>query len=186
MKIVKAIKVKIENDRLKKKIKNIGKNVSLGENAYVIGKKYIHIGDNFSAFANLRMEAIDEYRNFRYQPILEIGNSVSFGNGCHIGCINKITISDGVLLGSYVLIEDHSHGQTDYVSNQKPVDRELVSKGPIHIGKNVWICDGVCVLPGVTIGENSIIGANAVVTKDIPANCVAAGNPAKVVRYLSK
>ena len=112
MKIIKAIKVKIENDRLKKKIKNIGKNVFLGENAYVIGKKYIQIGDNFSAFANLRMEAIDEYWNFTYQPILEIGNNVSFGNGCHIGCINKITISDGVLLGSYVLIEDHSHGQT--------------------------------------------------------------------------
>ena len=48
----------------------------------------------------------------------------------------------------------------------------------------MWICDGVCVMPGVTIGENSIIGANAVVTKDIPENCVAAGNPAKVVRYL--
>ena len=140
----------------------------------------------FSAFSNLRIEAIDKYFDYSYQPSIKIGNNVSFGNDCHIGCINEIIISDGVLLGSHILINDHSHGQTDYISDQRPSDRELISKGPIYIGKNVWICDGVCVLPGVTIGENSIIGANAVVTKDIPANCVAAGNPAKVVRYLSK
>lgn len=184
MQIFKTIKENVENYRIKKEIKYVGENVFFGENAFVMGKKYIEIGDNFSAFANLRIEAIDKYLNFSYQPILKIGNNVSFGNSCHIGCINEVTISDGVLLGSYILIEDHSHGQTDCISNQRPVDRELVSKGTIYIGKNVWICDGVCVMPGVTIGENSIIGANSVVTKNIPANCVAAGNPAKIVKYL--
>lgn len=186
MKLFKAIKDHIENDRKKRKIKCVGKNVSLGENAFILGERYIKMGNNFSAFANLRIEAIDKYLNYHYKPIIKIGDNVSFGNSCHIGCINEITISDGVLLGSYVLIEDHSHGQTEFISNERPAVRELVSKGPIHIEKNVWICDGVCVLPGVTIGENSIIGANAVVTKDVPANCVVGGNPAKVIKYLKK
>ena len=186
MRIFKSLKLLIENEILKKKMKQVGKNVFFSKDAYIIGGEYIEIGDDFSAFSNLRIEAINKYLNYSYKPLIKIGNNVSCGNDCHIGCINEVTISDGVLIGSHILINDHSHGQTDYVSNQKPVDRELVSKGPIHIGKNVWICDGVCVLPGVTIGENSIIGANAVVTKDIPENCVAAGNPAKVVRYLSK
>lgn len=186
MRIFKSLKLLIENEMLKKKMKHVGKNVFFNKDAYIIGGEYIEIGDGFSTFPNLRIEAIDKYSNFSYHPSLKIGNNVSFGNSCHIGCINEITISDGVLLGSYVLIEDHSHGQTEIISNQRPAVRELVSKGPIHIGKNVWICDGVCVLPGVTIGENSIIGANAVVTKDIPANCVAGGNPAKVIKYLKK
>ena len=184
MKIFKSIKLLVENERIKRKIKHVGKKVFFSENAFVLGEKYIEIGDNFSAFSNLRIEAIDMYLNHSYHPSIKIGSNVSFGNDCHIGCINEIIISDGVLLGSHILINDHSHGQTEYVSKKKPTDRRLVSKGPIHIGKNVWICDGVCVMPGVTIGENSIIGANAVVTKNIPANCVAAGNPAKIVKYL--
>ena len=186
MKIFKSILLLIENEIIKNKIKHVGKNVFFSRNALILGGKYIEIGDGFSAFSNLRIEAIDQYINYCYRPFIKIGNYVSFGNDCHIGCINEVIISDGVLLGSHVLINDHSHGQTEFISNQRPADRELVSKGPIHIGKNVWICDGVCVMPGVTIGENSIIGANAVVTKDVPANCVAAGNPAKVIKYLKK
>ena len=186
MKVLKSIKLLIENERLKRKVKHVGKKVFFSENAYIVGGKYIEIGDNFSAFSNLRIEAIDKYLNFTYHPSIKIGSDVSCGNDCHIGCINEVIISDGVLLGSHILINDHSHGQTEYVSCQRPADRELVSKGPIHIGKYVWICDGACVLPDVTIGENSIIGANAVVTKNVPPNCVAAGNPAKIVKYLQK
>lgn len=186
MRILKSLKLLIENEILKKKMKHVGRNVFFSKDAYIVGGKYIEIGDDFSAFSNLRLEAIDKYLHCSYQPFIKIGNNVSFGNDCHIGCINEIIISDGVLLGSHVLINDHSHGKTDFISSQRPADRELVSKGPIHIAKNVWICDGVCVLPSVSIGENAIIGANAVVTKDVPANCVAAGNPAKVIKYLKQ
>ena len=56
----------------------------------------------------------------------------------------------------------------------------------ITIGDNVWLGGGVIVLPGVTIGDNAVIGAGAVVTKDIPANAIAAGNPAKVIRYITE
>ncbi len=57
---------------------------------------------------------------------------------------------------------------------------------PVHIEKNVWIGGGVFIMPGVTIGENSVIGANSVVTRDIPANVVAAGNPCRVMREITE
>ena len=67
-----------------------------------------------------------------------------------------------------------------------PVERASLKliTAPITIGNNVWIGGGVIVLPGVTIGENSIIGAGSVVTKDIPANCLAFGNPCNIVRQI--
>lgn len=64
--------------------------------------------------------------------------------------------------------------------------RKLGVKGDIIIEDNVWLCEGVVVLSGVRIGKNSIIGANAVVTKDIPANCIAVGIPAKVIKTIQR
>lgn len=65
-----------------------------------------------------------------------------------------------------------------------PGDRSLYSKGPVIIGDNVWVGAGSCILPNVTIGNNCIIGANSVVTKSFPDNCVIAGNPAKIIKQL--
>jgi maltose O-acetyltransferase len=69
-------------------------------------------------------------------------------------------------------------------SAHDPKDFSTVIAKPIHIGKKVWITSRCIILGGVTIGDNSIIGAGSVVTKDIPANCLAAGNPARVIKYL--
>lgn len=67
-----------------------------------------------------------------------------------------------------------------------PEDQPLYSKGVVTIGNNVWIADKVTILSGVTIGDNSMIGANAVVTHDIPAGVIAAGVPARVIRQISQ
>jgi acetyltransferase-like isoleucine patch superfamily enzyme len=67
-----------------------------------------------------------------------------------------------------------------------PSERDLYSKGSVTIEDNVWIGDKVTILPNVRIGEGSVIGANSVVTKDIPPFCVAAGNPAKIIRKLNE
>lgn len=111
-----------------------------------------------------------------------IGNNVNINWYAHIGAINKIVIGDNVLIGSSVLITDHSHGQSG-MSNLPPAARPLYSKGPVIIGENVWIGEGAVILGGVEIGSNTIIGANSVVTHDIPANCVAAGVPAKIIKH---
>lgn len=88
-----------------------------------------------------------------------------------------------MLTGKWVTIVDNDHGLTDRTTlDQPPLERELVSKGEIKIGDNVWIGDKATILSGVTIGENSVIAANSVVTRDVPSYCVAAGNPCRVVK----
>lgn len=115
-----------------------------------------------------------------FEPLLIIGDMVCINRNVHIGCINRITIGQGTLIGSNVLITDHSHGDKEY--DLSPSSRPLYSKGPIVIGENVWIGENVCILPDVTIGDNCIIGAGSIVTKSIPCNSIVVGNPARVIK----
>ena len=92
-----------------------------------------------------------------------------------------IYIGDCTMIGPNVTIATASH----------PVLPELREKGyqynvPVHIGRNCWLGAGVVVLPGVTIGDNTVIGAGSIVTKDIPANVVAVGNPCRVLREIGQ
>ncbi len=92
-----------------------------------------------------------------------------------------IYVGDGVLFGPNVVVAVAGH----------PVDPELRRKVaqfnlPVHIGNNVWIGAGAIILPGITIGDNSVIGAGSVVTKDVPANVVAVGNPCRVLREIGE
>lgn len=115
--------------------------------------------------------------------------TISIGSNCHFGervfvtSSNQINIGDNLLTGNNVLISDNSHGDTDFDTlNIPPYERPILSKGPVKIGNNVWLGQNVCILSGVEIGDGAVIAANAVVTRDIPAYCVAAGIPAKVVK----
>lgn len=152
---------------------------------YVLGHKYITIGDGFVADAGFRIECWDKYNNQIFTPSVIIGDNVSFNYRCHIGCINQIIIGNNVLFGSQVLITDHSHGGENDEQEITPKMKNLYSKGPVIIEDNVWIGEGVCILPNVRIGANSVIGANAVVIKDIPPYSVAVGNPARVVKKMN-
>lgn len=96
-------------------------------------------------------------------------------SGCVIGCAKSIIIGNNVRIGSNTLITD-----TDWHTNDKRTSQDK----PIVIENNVWLGYGVKVLKGVTIGENSLIGLGSVVTSDIPANSVAAGNPCRVIRAI--
>lgn len=146
----------------------------------------IYIGNNFSALTYFRIETFNSYENQKFTPRLVIGNNVSFNNDCHIGCINRVEIGNNVLGASRIYITDHYHGSiTAEDHDTVPGKRPLSSKGPVIIKNNVWIGEGVAILPNVTIGENAIIGANSVVNKDVPANAVVAGIPAKVIKYLN-
>lgn len=153
---------------------------------YLLGGKYIKIGSNFRASYRLRIEAWDKYLNCNYIPSIIIGHNVSFSDNCHIGAINSIKIGNNVLFGSNVYVTDHFHGDTSYSTlNIYPLNRDLYSKGPVAIEDNVWIGDGVCIMPNVTIGNSCIVGANSVVTKSFPSNCVIAGSPAKIIKILN-
>ncbi|KAF2081152.1 DapH/DapD/GlmU-related protein [Flavobacterium sharifuzzamanii] len=152
---------------------------------YLKGGEYIKIGNNFDCDQRLRLDAIDNFLGEKFYPEIIIGNNVSIQKDCHIGAINKIILGDNVLLASKVYISDHSHGEiTKEALLLPPSKRKLYSKSPVIIEDNVWLGENVVVLPGVTIGENTVVGANAVVTKSIPKNSVVGGNPARVIREL--
>lgn len=150
----------------------------------IIGSEYITVIGGFSSLSGLRIECIDKYNNDEFSPKLKIGNKVSFNSNCHIGCINEIEIGDNVLVGSNVLITDHSHGSPNDEPSLPPSKRPLWSKGKVMIGANCWIGENVCILPNVRVGNNCIIGAGSVITKDIPPFSVIAGNPQRIIKTL--
>lgn len=118
-------------------------------------------------------------------PIFIIGNDSNIGEDSHITCCNEIRIGNSVRMGRKVFITDNAHGSSDYcLLNIRPNLRPMVSKGPVVIEDNVWIGEMVCIMPGVHIGRGAIIGANAVVTHDVPSYCVVGGNPARIIKDL--
>ncbi len=112
---------------------------------------------------------------------LEIGSRCFLNSFTRIVCHKEIRIGSSCLFGPYSSVLDHNH-KVDFLNGQ--LIREQMDTAAVHIGNNVWIGEKATVLMGVTIGENSVIGAGSVVTKSIPANCVAAGVPARVIREL--
>lgn len=151
----------------------------------LLGGKYISIEDNVSLGKNIVLTAWDNYENEKFSPQIIIKKGTSIGDYAHITAINKIIIGENVLTGRRILITDNSHGETiRKFLMLPPSKRPLHSKGPVIIENNVWIGEKASILGGVTIGEGAIIGANAVVTKDVPAFGVAVGNPAKTIKIL--
>ena len=164
-------------------IMQCGKNVYFEKLGLLVGIKYIRIGNGSSIQKGTYLTAWDAYGNQKFKPQIDIGNSCHIGAYNHITCINKIKIGDGFVSGKWVTITDNNHGNTFLEMMKIPVsNRPLISKGTIFIGKNVWIGDKVTILPGTTIGDGAIVAANSVVSKDIPAYSVAAGNPAKILK----
>lgn len=157
-----------------------GKGSLLGLNMTVINSKFISIGNNTSIGNRASIGCFLIKPNF--EPQLSIGDNVSIGEDCHITCANSISIGNNVLTGKKVLISDNSHGTSSLIDlSISPIDRPIVSKGPIIIEENVWIGEKATILSGVRIGKGSIVGANAVVTKDVPEYSVVVGNPAKII-----
>ena len=108
-----------------------------------------------------------------------IGERVIFGHHCTFGCKDSIEIGDDCLLAEMVSIRDHDH---NFARLDVPIRAQGASCAPVKIGRDVWLGAKVTVLKGVTIGDGAIIGANAVVTRDIPPRAIAAGIPARVIR----
>lgn len=162
-----------------------GKNCTIGRFSALVGGKYIHLADNLYIGKNVVWEVYDKYGNQTFTPRMTMGDGSSFGDNGHITCINEVCIGKGVRIGRRVFITDNSHGtsqreQMDIPANKRP----MMSKGPVILEDNVWIGEGSFIMPGVTIGKGTIIGAGSVVTKSIPQYCVAAGNPARVIKEM--
>jgi acetyltransferase-like isoleucine patch superfamily enzyme len=104
---------------------------------------------------------------------------VLIGRGSGIVGHLSITIEDDVWTGHNVYITDQNHG---YEDASRPISLQTQPERPVRIGSGSWLGHGVVVLPGVTIGRHVAVGAQSVVTKDLPDYCVAVGNPARIIR----
>jgi lipopolysaccharide O-acetyltransferase len=163
-------------------------NVILGPRCHLRGLAHITLGKNFQAAEGLWLEAITDHEGCTFAPRILIGDNVAISRWSHIGATNLVEIGDGVLIGSKVLITDHSHGQYSGPHTSpsiRPVLRPLGAGRQVVIERNVWLGDGVVVGPGSRIGEGAVIGANAVVAGTIPPFTLAAGVPARPLKRYS-
>ncbi|MGI4790067.1 MAG: acyltransferase [Janthinobacterium lividum] len=112
---------------------------------------------------------------------LIVGNQTIFGHHCTLAAKQSIVIGDDCLIAEMVSIRDHDH-RFD-MALDVPIRDQGFDCRPIRIGRNVWIGGKATIVKGVTIGDNAIVGANSVVTHDIPANAIAVGAPARIIRY---
>jgi acetyltransferase-like isoleucine patch superfamily enzyme len=114
-----------------------------------------------------------------HEGVVEIGEKTVIGQECTISAYQRVRIGEQCVIADRAMFIDFDHGVVDV---ERPIRVQGIYKRDVVIGSNVWIGYGACFLRGVRVGDNSIIGTNAVVTKDVPANAVVAGTPARVVR----
>lgn len=170
-------------------IGRVGENVLIERHCRLEGggESNITIGDRTRVQSFSVLGCWEKFQDQSFSPSIYIGKDCNIGKYSHITSCNRIQIGDGLLTGKYVTISDNSHGRLSWEeSSISPQKRQLYSKGEVVIGNNVWIGDKASVLAGVHIGDNVIVAANAVVTKDVPSNSIVAGVPARVIKHLEK
>jgi acetyltransferase-like isoleucine patch superfamily enzyme len=110
---------------------------------------------------------------------VEIGPKTVMGQECTISAYQRVRIGEQCVIADRAMFIDFDHG---VVEVERPIRSQGIYKRDVVVGSNVWIGYGACILRGVHVGDNSIVGTNSVVTKDIPANAIVAGIPAKIIR----
>ncbi len=114
-----------------------------------------------------------------HEGVVEIGSKTVLGQECTISAYRLVRIGDQCVIADRAMFIDFDHG---VVEVERPIRQQGIYMRDVEVGSNVWIGYGACVLRGVRLGDNSIVGTNAVVTKDVPANSVVGGVPAKLIR----
>jgi len=114
-----------------------------------------------------------------HEGVVEIGAKTVMGQECTISAFQHVKIGRECVIADRVMFIDFDHG---VVEVERPIRLQGIYKRDVNVGNNVWIGYGACILRGVTVGDNAIIGTNSVVTKDVPPNAVVGGLPAKLIR----
>lgn len=160
--------------------KHFGKQSKMGFAMHIVGEKHIVVDDNVIIGGGGSLTAFPNDDGNKI--MISIGAGSVFGHDVHITAANGIFIGKGLRTGKSVLISDNAHGNCRDQKQllMRPDDRPLYSKGAIFIGENVWIGEKAAILSGVHVGDGAVIGANSVVTHDVPAFSIVAGCPAKI------
>ena len=114
-----------------------------------------------------------------HEGAVSIGAKTVLGQECTISSFQHVSIGRECVIADRVMLIDFDHGMVEV---DRPIRLQGIYKRDVRVGNNVWIGYGACILRGVTVGDNAVIGTNAVVTKDVPANAVVGGVPARLIR----
>ena len=160
----------------------VGKGLQLERLPYITGTGAIELGEHVDISGKIAFSFNDRF----CQPRIVLGDRVFVGHRCSFSAAAGVTVGADTLIASGTSIRDNDGHPLDPEArrNRRPI--ACADAVPVVIGENVWIGSGCLVLKGVTIGDNSVIGACSVVTSDIPANCIAVGAPARVLRRLDE
>lgn len=147
-------------------------------------KNNIDFGENLTTGVGCRIECCP--KKVTSEKLLRFGKNVQINDYVHITAANSVEIGNNVLMASKIYISDCTHGSYVGDSNDSdpltlPIERDLSIKS-VKIDDNVWLGEFVSVLPGVTIGKGTIVGANSVVSKSLPPYVIAVGSPAKPIK----
>ena len=114
-----------------------------------------------------------------HEGVVEIGAKTVMGQECTISAYQQVRIGEQCVIADRAMFIDFDHGMVEV---ERPIRLQGIYKRDVEVGNNVWIGYGACILRGVSVGDNSVIGTNSVVTKDVPANAVVGGIPARIIR----
>ena len=161
----------------------LSRRIKIGKGFKVVGKFRPHgpgrlcMGDN--VFSHGGAHPVTPFTH-TLQAEIRIGSNV-FLNGTRFGCSELIEVGDDCILADCRIFDTDMHS----IWPNRRSDEAQVATAPVRLHRNVWVGAAAIILKGVTIGENSVVGAGAVVSQDVPSNVVVAGNPARVVKCLS-
>ncbi len=176
---VKAICRRVYRLLHKREFGELGKKSYIWKPMLVTNRKFIHIGSDCSIYPMARIECITKWGGQEFTPRLQIGNCCAFGQQLHMTCASSIIIGDNVTVSARVLITDINHS---YQEIDLPSANQKLETRPVIIGSNSLIGINAAIMPGVKLGKNVVVGANAVVTSDVPDDCIVAGIPAKIIK----
>jgi acetyltransferase-like isoleucine patch superfamily enzyme len=141
---------------------DLGKNIEIGTGVYIKPNSWLITLDKTNSATSLK-----------------IGSNTYIGRNAHFVALKKVIVENDVLIADNVYLSDNVHGYKDISVPIK--DQEVRYKRSVVIGEQSWLGENVCVI-GASVGKHSVIGANSVVTKDIPSYCIAVGSPAQVIK----
>jgi len=166
---------------MRPRFRRIGRSTSIAPPMNVRNPQNIEIGDDVTILEHSSLNVHDLRSDGK--PTLTIGDGVKIGRFVHINAWQDVVIEPYVLITHRVLIGDETHV---FLNREVPImSQGGAFGGAVLLKSGCWIGTGAAIMPGVTVGRNAVIGANAVVTHDIPDFCVAAGVPARVIRRVS-
>lgn len=176
---------------------SMGRDVTIGRHVTLRGGRKIHLGDGVTIDDDCVLDARGATGSIRLHNnvllarstivrardgALVVGEGSDIGSRCILGTDSRLEIGENVLLAAFTyLVAGGSHNFTD--PDVPVIQQGCTSKGGIRVGDGAWLGARVTVLDGVTIGENAIVGAHALVTRDLPSGTISHGSPANVVRH---